>query len=370
MRPRTWEDELFGSLSARAKTVFFVAVFFTFAPIAILFDLGSRPRAAWFVTASWAVYSGLTAVGWALGFTLNRRLLALVVPLSALLPMLFGGEFWKLRSGSVAVIFEIAGCIALIAAGYVCFIHFIGNEGVTSLRLRTEMSLAKQIHADLVPPVALTTAHVHLFGASLPTTEVGGDLLDVVEVPGRTTIAVADVSGHGVAAGVLMAMIKSARRTRLLDDQPLAVQVSELNEMLVQVTRPTTFATFAAMRFDGADTVEIGLAGHLPIFHFDRAANRWNTLANEHPPLGIVPGHRFTARQVPVASGDLLVLYTDGLTEVFAADETEFGEDRLLAVLAAHSNDDVATIHAAAMDAVRAFGAQHDDQTLLVARVL
>lgn len=368
-RPATnrWTSELFGTLSWRAKLQFFVAVFFTFVPVATMFALAREGRVPWLAVAAWACFSGLTAVGWAFAFTLSRKLLFLVVPLSWLLPMLFGRGFWGIGLGKIPV---LVLTLAAIALGYGFFIHFISNEGVTSLRLRTEMGLARQIHAGLVPPVNLATSAWEIYGDSSPTTEVGGDLLDVHAADGRAGIYVADVSGHGVPAGVFMAMIKSAIRTRLLGAHVLETLVADLNEVLVQVTGPSMFATFACLHVEAPRRVTVALAGHLPVLHLEAATGLLHLVHNEHPPLGIVAGQRFATTAVAAGAGDLFVLFTDGLTEVRNEAGQEFGEERLRRLVAENAQRPLAALHAALLGAVRDFGPKHDDQTLVLMRLL
>jgi sigma-B regulation protein RsbU (phosphoserine phosphatase) len=122
---------------------------------------------------------------------------------------------------------------------------FISGEGTRTIRLLTEIKLAEEIHGHLVPAVDRTTEQAELYGLSAPATEVGGDLLDVHHEEGRTALYLADVTGHGVPAGVTMAMVKSAIRMKLRDRPALSNLVSGLNAVLAQTQRPGTLATFA-----------------------------------------------------------------------------------------------------------------------------
>src|SRR5262245_270984 len=234
--------------------------------------------------------------------------------------------------------------------------------------MSTEIALARDIHATLVPPVATATPRVELRGASYPTTEVGGDLLDVVPGDDADTVFVADVSGHGVPAGVLMAMIRSAIRVRLRAGAALDELVRDLNWIVYESTEPRLFATFVAMRF-GAGGVEYAIAGHPPILRVRAADGGVDRLETEPPPLGILPAHPFTARRVDAAPGDVFVLFTDGLTEVRDRNGNMLGEDGFVELVRRHAHRPLAELQTALFDAVRAFGAQDDDQTLLVVRL-
>jgi len=155
--------------------------------------------------------------------------------------------------------------IASIAAGWAMIARFMRREGTGQIRLRTEVDLAHDIHVSLVPPLAFTGASCEVRGLSLPSTEVGGDLADGYEDEGRLVACVADVAGHGVPAGALMAMIKSGVRLGLPARSGLESLLGHLNRILVELRRPDRFVTLACMRFDGSGTAEYALAGHLPI---------------------------------------------------------------------------------------------------------
>lgn len=186
----------------------------------------------------------------------------------------------------------------------------------------------------------------------------------------RTVSRLEPMPRHGVPAGVFMAMIKSAIRTRLLGAHALETLVADLNEVLVQVTGPSMFATFACLHVEAPRRVTVALAGHLPVLHFETATGRLHLVHNEHPPLGIVAGQRFATTAVAAAAGDLFVLFTDGLTEVRNEAGQEFGEERLQRLVAENAQRPLAALHAALLGAVRDFGPQHDDQTLVLMRLL
>lgn len=111
------------------------------------------------------------------------------------------------------------------------------------------------------------------------------------------------------------------------------------------------------------------VAGHPAILHFHAAERRLARLDVTDPPLGVFDERAFTEAQVAAAPGDLFVLLTDGLLEVFDAQGEEFGVARVEDVVARHAHRPLAEIHRAIVEAARAFGPQQDDQTLLLARV-
>lgn len=353
-------------VSRKARVIFFAGVGVLWSAQALVFELAAGRPASAGTIAAWALYSGLTGAAWAWCFIYDLRGLFIVLPLSSLLPWFFGDGFWDRTPDSHRLVVAIATLAAMIVS-YILFIRFIITEAATTLRMRTEMNLAREIHATLVPPITLETARVTIHGASYPTTEVGGDLLDALSDADSDAVFLADVSGHGVPAGVLMAMIRSAIRVRVRTGAPLAQLVCDVNTVVHEATEPRMFATFAALRFlPGA--VEYAIAGHLPILWYRRDLDRIEHLDNEHPPLGILPGHPFTARRVTASPGDVFVLFTDGLTEVRDRKGEEYGEERFEALMRQHIHSPVAELHAAFVDAARAFGTQDDDQTVVVMR--
>jgi hypothetical protein len=368
-RRPTASPNSFAHVSLPAQLVFYAGVFCVFAPFSLIYDLAMPKGLPWTSLATWSVYSGLTAVGWAYAFIRNLRFLWFHVPASFVVAALFGDTFYRRSDVRLALVLEAAICIAVILLGYVFFVVFISGEGTKTIRLRTEIGLAKQIHDHLVPAVAQRTEHLELYGISQPASEVGGDLMDVCHADDKTGLYVADVTGHGVPAGVSMGMIKSAIRMKLREAPPLGELVAGLNDVLSQTQRPGTLATLAALELRRDGTAHYALAGHLPILHFRAASRELHKLPNAHPPLGVFEGRSFAHVQVATAPGDLFVILTDGLTEVFDREGEEFGEARIERLVEQGWDRPLAEIHEAILAAVRAFGPQVDDQTLLLARV-
>jgi len=127
--------------------------------------------------------------------------------------------------------------LCLIIAGYILFIFFFRQEGKRFFAAHTEIELASGIQRQLVPVVAMKAGGFEFYGISVPSGTVGGDLLDVVESQGFTCAYVADVAGHGVQAGVLMSMIKTAVRMRIASTVTRCDRLLEsINEVLTPLT--------------------------------------------------------------------------------------------------------------------------------------
>jgi hypothetical protein len=260
------------------------------------------------------------------------------------------------------------GVLVCMVLGYTCFVAFIGREGVRSLRAFTEVELASRIHASLVPVVKGARGPWEYYGRSVPSGEVGGDLVDVVPVDADWIGYVADVSGHGVASGVVMAMVKSGARMHLRRELDVARLASELNEVLCTLLEPNMFVTAALVigRADGR--LDIASAGHPPVLRVGAADRRPEPLISSGVALGVMPGQPYFKREVMAAKGDVFLLLTDGFTEVFDEADEEFGMTRVEQIVAERVDDPLEAIADAVASAVRAHGAQMDDQTILLAR--
>jgi len=370
----------FASLPWRSRLVIFTAVFFTFGSVGFIDDIWNvRAMSPWACVLTNVVYVGFTAVLYIVAFSTTRWLVPVAFAFqfggAKLLPALCG---W-MGGGAAAAAFDAAaikhrldldgiGCILCITIGYGVFIRFIAWEGRKHMRLRTEVALAERLHAALVPPVAVATPRFEAYGRAEPSSEVGGDLLDVVERDGALVACVADVSGHGVSAGAFMGMVKSAFRMRLLTADRLDALLDDLDAVVAQLRSPEMFVTFAGARFDGSQQAELALAGHLPILHYCRGTDTIVPIENQRPPLGVVERARHTSSRVGFGPGDLFVFVTDGVTEVANARGEQLGIGAVEQTIRRHVGEPLADIYAAVLDAARRHGRQTDDQTLLLVR--
>lgn len=366
------QPTFFQQLPLRAATVFYSAVFFTFAPMSLLLISAPTIERPLTALAATGIVSGLVAVSWAATFSLSKRFaIAIVVTTAATIAL--SGPFASTRFGAQRPDMSIEGLatVVSIVTGYVLFIVFIAGQGRTTLRLVTEMGLARDIHETLVPPIDRSTPAFEVLAVSRASSEMGGDLVEVVEHDGSTDLYVADVSGHGVRAGVVMGMVKAAIHTGAPGGKTLAELLTELNRVLEATTSAELYATMAVVRRrPGADRVEFALAGHHHIVRrraADGVVDRWEARAF---PLGLMPGVDFEAGCADVAPGDLLVVYTDGLNETEDADEVELGHEAIERIVAESGDGPLSELRTRLYERVDRHGAQVDDQSLLLARVV
>ncbi len=354
----------------------YLSTFFLFGTLGILLDIAMVTPRPWYGVGLMVLMTGLIAVGWVHAFHHGLRLLFLLVPASIVVPVVIDilipsqSLSLAMRRGGLnpRLLTEVVACLAMFVVGYVLFVRYIRDEGLRHLRLQTEMDLARRIHDTLVTPIAAATPRVEFFGRSTASSEMGGDLVDLVETAEGHTAVVADVSGHGVAAGVLMAMVKAALRMRLREGGPLEELVRDLNRLVHELTEPQTFVTFSCLRCNGAARVQYALAGHLPILHYERATRTLHRLPNEHLPLGVSADEAFAARTVAPGAGDLFVMLTDGFMETMDARGQLLGEEPIESLIVQHADRPLADIYSALTALADAHGPAGDDRTLLLAR--
>jgi serine phosphatase RsbU (regulator of sigma subunit) len=234
--------------------------------------------------------------------------------------------------------------------------------------------LSSDIQDTLVPPIRYVGARLEAHGQSIPKDDVGGDLADLVADGPDVTAYVADVSGHGLRAGVLMGMIKTAVRYGLLLGQPLGKLLDDINFVLPAVKEPNMFATLAALRFDGSNEVEYISAGHVPLLHYRRRNGDVVRYSMSQFPLGLFAGPAlllgvgYVSRRIRYEAGDIFALVTDGVVEVGEDQDADLGFERLARILRDFPERPLSEITAAVHAEVNRRGIQQDDQTVLLVR--
>jgi len=208
---------------------------------------------------------------------------------------------------------------------------FFYREGRHSIRLQTELRLAHDIQKTLVPVIELCSDKWELYGVSQPSENVGGDLVDVIpQDDGSLLTYVADISGHGLPAGILMGRFKTAARMCAIALPDVSLFLERINFVLPQVKEPEMYATCAAVRVPGrfensSRYVEYALAGHPAPAVFSSEAGFVNRLGEGSAALGLLPSPEFLGHKQEVRSGDVLLIFTDGLVEIPNSKDEEFG---------------------------------------------
>jgi len=360
-----------------SKGKLLAAVFITFVGVGFIIDLlllSYQPLARGFF---WPAYSGTLGTA---GLAVRMKGLPRLLPVLFLLTLagLWLGVRVSFHSPAPPdmealnrrVVFDAICILVGTGLGYRLLVDFIRTEGVATVRMQTELGLAHGIQATLVPTLSFQVGRFEAYGTSIPSTEMGGDLIDAVESDGTLLAYVADISGHGLAAGQLMGMLKTAIRVSLqFRQQPTAV-LESADRVLPAVKEPNMYATLALLYFDGSSEAEYSLAGHPPILHYRAASGGIARLGMEQFPLSLIPGGRYTSQRVTYSPQDLFLMMTDGISEVPNASDEEFGLDRLEALLRNNAGQPLRQLWELIMGEVKRHGVQQDDQTLLLLRVL
>ncbi|MGA7708434.1 MAG: PP2C family protein-serine/threonine phosphatase, partial [Acidobacteriaceae bacterium] len=195
-----------------------------------------------------------------------------------------------------------------------------------------------------------------------------GDLVDAFIRPedGSWFAYVADVSGHGVSSGVLMAMLKSAMRMSLRQNHETGKMLDEVNNVFYSLKAPNSFATLAAINFEEQSGLGVVVAGHLPILHTD--GHEVRELDTPGLPVGILPDSEFRAIALDLKTGEMLAIVTDGLTEIFDKKGEEAGDGYIRTILLKEYGRSLEQIANRMLAEANAWGARSDDQSLLLVR--
>ena len=237
-----------------------------------------------------------------------------------------------------------------------------------------EIDIARDVQQRLFPQKLPEIAGVDCAGACRPAQGVGGDYFDFLALSaGRLGVALGDVAGKGIPAALLMASLQaSLRGQRLSGPADLAQLMTNLNFLIHEASPDNRYATFFYGELDPKTRrLDYVNAGHnAPMLL--RAGGGIERMAATGPVVGLIEGGRFEQRSVLLAPGDVLLVYSDGISEAMNADDEEWGEDQLAAAAraavpcAAHELIDRLFV---AADSFAAGAVQHDDMTLVVVRM-
>lgn len=252
-------------------------------------------------------------------------------------------------------------------------------------RLQTELEIAREVQNQLYPRVAPPAYGLRLTVRCDPARMVSGDYYDYQDVGyGKLVFAIGDVAGKGISAALLMATLQAALRAQITSYSPpvhdnectatpeVAVSglVSRLNKQIYAHTSPEKYATFFFGLFDEkSQTLTYTNAGHLsPLLFREKEVV---ALDSNGTVVGAFPFACYDESCLKLSKGDLLVCYTDGITEPENAYGEMFGEERLIELVRRHAHRDDGEILDLILEAVRSWTDSpelHDDMTLLLAR--
>ena len=262
-------------------------------------------------------------------------------------------------------------------SAFALFTAVIYSEANEKKRLDHDLQIAREIQRILLPSEAPTVAGFDISGINIPASQVSGDYFDYITVDqDRLGVAIADVSGKGVPASLIMAICRSVLRSQAPGNQSPSDVLKKVNRQLYPDIREDMFISMAYLVLDHVwGTVTLSRGGHdAPLLY--RAATGELTLLK--PPglvLGIDSGSVFDRISndfaVPLVQDDCLLLYTDGLTEALDGAGDEFGLERTMQSVRASAAEGAPAIIKRLIDDLRSFvGAtpQNDDMTLIAIR--
>lgn len=240
-------------------------------------------------------------------------------------------------------------------------------------RLKGEVMLAREIQLSLLPDTAPARDSIEMRGQMESSFEVGGDYFDYFAVDDdHTGVAIGDVSGKGVPAAMLMSSIQAVFKNLALKSRLSPAEViAELSNHLFENAKPHQFATFFYGVFEhSTSTFAFSNAGHCPTLLLRAGGGYADRLGKGGLVLGVRRDQGYAEGTVALEPGDLMLLYTDGVTEQKDDAGEEYGEKRLISFLKAHANLPVEALQSALIDDVLAFGEgrQDDDITTVIAR--
>lgn len=247
------------------------------------------------------------------------------------------------------------------------------EEEQNLFRLETELHTARDIQRKLLPKSPPSIEGWDVAGLSEPARSVGGDYFDYLDGgSGRTGVCVADVSGKGISAALVMAAVQATIRSQSLTGLPIAEQTGHANRLLYDSTDSDKFVTMFYSSLDpSTGELRYTNAGHNPPAVFRAGSDEPELLEVGGPVLGVLPQAPFGEATIQLDPGDVLLLYTDGISEAMNTKDEEYGEERLYEVFRANRNESSAALVDRVFAAVKEFctGApQTDDMSMVVIR--
>jgi serine phosphatase RsbU (regulator of sigma subunit) len=246
----------------------------------------------------------------------------------------------RFRSKRVEIINSIAQQLVLSIQN-----EHLQFEMVVRERLEHEIELARQIQKTFLPEHLPKIHGWDLAATWLTARQVGGDFYDVIELPGgRLGLLIADVSDKGMPAALFMALTRTLIRAVVYDTPSPAETLQRVNALIIPDNRQSMFVTavYGVLSLESGEFTYAN-AGHNPPLWISKAGMTLESLHPTGAALGIIEELSICERTISLGPDDLLLLYTDGLTEAFSPQDEIYGEERLREVL---KNIESSTAHA------------------------
>ena len=208
-----------------------------------------------------------------------------------------------------------------------------------------DLQIARRVQEALVPQGTFRSPRIEIRSAYIPSETLSGDFYDYFLQDDLIYLFVADVSGHGLPAAILVSLLKSYLHTETGVHTSLSSFMSRLNDFLFSVSLPTQFATAQLFRVDADGNLSYSNAAHPPFLLYSRETG--TTVVHEEPShlLGAMPDMPFAERSMRVAPGDTLFVYTDGLTDRRNEAREFYSIERIARLMEQSGHEDLPTLY-------------------------
>jgi serine phosphatase RsbU (regulator of sigma subunit) len=277
---------------------------------------------------------------------------------------------FKLKRGDWQV--QVGGGSFGLLLGFVLVALLLALELVDKIRFRDELELARELQASLLPKALPELPAFELGAWNRIANMVGGDVYDFVPLPdGRLAILFGDASGHGMAAGLVMAVAHAGFRTQLETDPEPVAMIPVLNRLLCRTGGTRSFFSCVYLLASKDGTYRMTVAGHPQVVQIDERGAVAARIGAGSYPLGVRSALTWPEEAGALAPGEALVLYSDGLTEARNELQEEFGEERVEGMLRLFAGLPAATLTSELAAAVTRFCGRvppEDDVSIAVIR--
>jgi serine phosphatase RsbU (regulator of sigma subunit)/dihydrofolate reductase len=319
-------------------------------------------------------------------------------------PIVLGKGKRFFEGGSLPRGFALGSTMALpsgILVNVYKLIPTLAEEALSRAKLEREFEIAREVQERLFPQTFPNVAGVEMAAHCRPAQAVGGDYYDLIDIrdgslaeaghaPGnlssasgttahgcdRLGIAIGDVSGKGMSAALLMASLHASLRGQVLSGAgDLGTKMANVNRLLYDASDTNRYATFFYAELDCASrTLHYVNGGHNPPAVLRKEDGAWRVfrLGDGGPVIGLLAGAVYKEQILHLLPGDILLAFTDGISEAMNASEDEWGEARMIAEAQAHADlnaEDLLQRLFRTADAFAAGAPQHDDMTIVVLRL-
>jgi len=295
----------------------------------------------------------------------NRsELKALVVGMPASLVFIILENLRSLGVVSISFDVEWIGVVILyVTMGFMAVTHFIGVERKLAI-LNQELQTARRIQDSILPHNPPVTRGLSIATRYVPMTEVAGDFFDFAKIDDtRQGFLIADVSGHGVPAAIVAAMVKVAFQTQLSHSQKPDLVLSGMNEILGHRLEGQFVTAGYACIDTSQNTLCYAGAGHPALLLLSKDG-KIRDVPSAGLMLGPFPDAQYTSVDLPLNPGDRILMYTDGITETFNTNEQEFGDQRLKELLSDNMDLSVEEMTDRLLAEVRMWASVDNDESL------